>query len=70
MTPLSHMPVESQARIRRAQAALDRCDDVLFAVVKDCSLSDLHDFVLVLAKQKHFFVLTGQNTIAKQKMLA
>ena len=33
-------------------------------------ISDLHDFVLVLAKQKpksKLFVLTGQNTIAKQK---
>ena len=31
-------------------------------------LSDLHDFVLVLAKQKlKLFVLTGQNIIAKQK---
>ena len=32
-------------------------------------LPDLHDFVLVLAKQKakpKLFVLTGQNTIAKQ----
>ena len=33
-------------------------------------LADLHDFALVLAKQKSkakLFVLTGQNTIAKQK---
>ena len=33
-------------------------------------MADLHDFVLVLSKQKpkqKLFVLTGQNTIAKPK---
>ena len=41
---------------------------VLTLINQRASGPDLHDFVLVLAKQKRkLFVLTGQNTIAKRK---